>query len=70
MKRIYVVVGELEDTDQIDVFDSAYPTMEQAEERCIKLEAELNNHIWYWRETVYLESEDDNTIQLSIFDDP
>lgn len=52
MKRIYVVVGELEDTDKIDVFDGAYPTMEQADERCCELEAEPNNHIWYWREVI------------------
>lgn len=52
MKRIYVVVGELEDTDKIDVFDGAYPTMEQADERCYELEAEPNNHIWYWREII------------------
>lgn len=52
MKRIYVVVGELEDTDKIDVFDGAYPTMERADERCCELEAESNNHIWYWREVV------------------
>lgn len=58
MKRIYVVVGELEDTDQIDSFDGAYPTMSRADERCTELEAESDNHIWYWREVV-LEEEGD-----------
>lgn len=52
MKRIYVVVGELEDTNQIDSFDSAHLTMERADERCTELEAEDDNHIWYWREVI------------------
>ena len=52
MKRIYVVVGELEDTDKIDVFDGAYTSMSRADERCCELEAEPNNHIWYWREVI------------------
>lgn len=58
MKRIYIVVGELEDTDQIDSFDGAYPTMSRADERCTELESESDNHIWYWREVV-LEEEGD-----------
>ena len=58
MKRIYVVVGELEDTDQIDSFDGAYTTIDRADERCTELEAEDNGHIWYWREVV-LEEEGD-----------
>lgn len=58
MKRIYVVVGELEDTDQIDSFDGAYTTIDRADERCTELEAENNRHIWYWREVV-LEEEGD-----------
>lgn len=59
MKRIYVVVGELEDTDQIDTFDAAFPTMSQADDRCYELEAKPdNNHIWYWREVVLMEEGD------------
>lgn len=58
MKRIYVVIGELEDTDQIDSFDGAYPTIERADERCTELEAENNGYIWYWREVI-LEEEGD-----------
>ena len=52
MKRIYVVVGELEDTDKIDSFDSAHTTMVRADERCGELESEGNGHIWYWREVI------------------
>jgi hypothetical protein len=52
MRRIYVVVGELEDTNQIDAFDSAHLTMDQAQERAFELENEDNGHIWYWREVI------------------
>lgn len=58
MRRIYVVVGELEDTNQIDSFDSAHLTMEHADKRCTELESENNGHIWYWREVI-LEEEGD-----------
>ena len=58
MKRIYVVVGELEDTDQIDIFDSAHLSMSRADERCIELESEPNGHIWYWREVILDEEGD------------
>lgn len=58
MRRIYVVVGELEDTNQIDSFDSACTTMNRADERCTELEAEDDSHIWYWREVI-LEEEGD-----------
>lgn len=56
MKRIYVVVGELEDTNQIDIFDGAYLTMELADKRCYELEKKDNGHIWYWREVILDES--------------
>ena len=52
MKRIYVVVGELEDSAQIDSFDGAYTSMSRADERCTELEAEDDCHIWYWREVI------------------
>ena len=58
MKRIYVVVGELEDTDVVDSYDGAYLTMERADERCTELEATVPDHIWYWREVI-LEEEGD-----------
>lgn len=58
MKRIYVVVGELEDTDKIDSFDGAYATMSRADERCDELEATNDGRIWYWREVVLEEEED------------
>lgn len=59
MKRIYVVVGELEDTDRIDCTYGAYCTMFRASEVCTDLEGHPDNkHIWYWREVI-LEEEDD-----------
>lgn len=58
MKRIYVVVGELEDTNEIDCFEGAYHSMERADERCAELETESQNHIYYWHEVV-LEEEGD-----------
>ena len=58
MKRIYVVVGELEDTNQIDAFDGAYLSMSRADERCTELEKHTDGHIWYWREVI-LEEEGD-----------
>lgn len=56
MKRVYVVVGELEDTEQIDVWYGAYTSMEEAELHCMRLEAHPDNkHIWYWREVILKE---------------
>jgi len=52
MKRIYIVVGELEDTNEVDSFDSAHLTMDKADERCAELEALDDSHIWYWREVI------------------
>lgn len=52
MKRIYLVVGELEDTNVVDVYECAYLTMAEADARCYQLEAHPDNrHIWYWIET-------------------
>ena len=59
MRRIYVVMGELEDTDIVDCYDGAYPTMERADERCTELEAVPDGHIWYWIELI-LEEEGDS----------
>lgn len=59
MKRIYVVMGELEDTNQVDSYDGAYLSMSRADERCYELEAAPNNnHIWYWREVILEEGEE------------
>ena len=44
MKRIYVVVGGLEDTDVVDSYDGAYPTVEREDERCNELEAAVRDH--------------------------
>ena len=53
MKRIYIIVGELEDTDTIDVIYGAVSTMAHAEEICTILEAHPDNHhIWSWREKI------------------
>lgn len=59
MKRIYVVVGELEDTNQVDTIEGAYTTMQAADDRCFELEDHPDNrHIWYWRETILKEEGD------------
>jgi hypothetical protein len=60
MRRIYVIIGELEDTDKIDHFEAAYPTMEEADAVCTELESTPgNNHIWYWREVILVEEGDE-----------
>ena len=59
MKRIYIVVGEIEDTDMIDRIDGAYTSMERAEERCSELENKDRAYIWYWREVILEEEEGD-----------
>lgn len=59
MKRIYVVMGELEDTGLVDCFDSACLSADRADERCSELEAKPdNNHIWYFREVILDEEGD------------
>lgn len=51
-RRIYVIVGELEDTDTIDMWYGACESIERAEEICEELENEYPNHIWYYREVI------------------
>lgn len=58
MKRIYIIFGELEDANEIDTIEGSYLTMEEAEQRCLELEAEHDGHIWYWRESVLKEEGD------------
>ncbi len=59
MKRAYVVIGELEDSEQVDYVEPGYKTMEDAERRCTILEAHPDNvHIWYWREVIVEEEGD------------
>lgn len=55
MRRIYVVIGELEDTNQIDHMEAAYTTMDEAENICTELEKKNDGHIWYWREVILVE---------------
>ena len=53
MKRVYVVLGENNETENLDHVYCAYATMEKAEDKCIELESHPdNNHIWYWQEIV------------------
>lgn len=53
MKRIYVVLGNLEDCLEPDIIYGAYPTMERADEICDGLGDHPDNiHSWYWREVV------------------
>ena len=52
MKRAYVVVGELEDTDKIDTFYAICHSMTKADELCLEAESEDPNHIYTWREVV------------------
>ena len=54
MKRAYLIVGELEDTDQIDVFYTICHSMERADELCLEAEAEAEDpsRIYTWREVV------------------
>ena len=59
MKRVYVVMGELEDTEQVDIVEAAYESMDKAEKRCTLLESHPDNkHIWYWREVILEEDGD------------
>ena len=52
-RRIYVVVGELENSPEIDIFYGAYLTMEKADEVCYELEQNKNdNHIYYYVEVI------------------
>lgn len=57
MKRAYIIVGELEDTDQIDVFYAVCHSIRRADELCLEAEVEDPGRIYTWREVV--EEEDD-----------
>lgn len=52
MKRAYVIVGELEDTDKIDTFYAVCHSMTRADELCLEAESEDPNHIYTWREVI------------------
>lgn len=57
-KTLYVVVGELEDTNQIDKFECAYTSLRRADERCTELESHPDNcHIWCLREVTVVEGD-------------
>ena len=52
VKRAYIIVGELEDTDKIDTFYSICHSMEKADELCLEAEAEDPGRIYTWREVI------------------
>lgn len=52
MRRAYVIVGELEDTDHIDTFYAVCHSMEKAEKLCLEAESADPAHIYTWREIV------------------
>lgn len=57
MKRAYIIIGELEDTNMPDIYYSIVHSIKRAEELCAALEEQSSNHIYYWRECI--EEEDD-----------
>ncbi len=52
MKRAYVVIGELEDTDHIDTFYAICHSMERADELCLEAESNDPGRIYTWREVI------------------
>ena len=56
MRRVYLVLGELENTNTPDVFYAVVHSMERADELCLEAEAADPARIYYWREVI----EDDN----------
>jgi hypothetical protein len=52
MRRAYVIVGELEDTDHIDVFYAICHSMDRADELCLEAESADPGRIYTWREIV------------------
>jgi len=59
MKMIYIVVGEVEDTDKITVFEGAYYSQERADERCDDLKVERDDGYLYYTIPIPLEEEGD-----------
>ena len=52
MRRAYIIVGELEDTDKIDVFYASCHSMERADELCLEAEITDPSRIYTWREVI------------------
>lgn len=52
MRRAYIIVGELEDTDKIDVFYASCHSMERADELCLEAQATYPSRIYTWREVI------------------
>lgn len=48
-ERVYVIMYEIEDeTGPVSVVDCVVPSLEQAEEYCLRKEQEHPNLIFYW----------------------
>lgn len=52
MRRVYIVVGKLEDSDAIDIFYAVCHSMKRADELCLEAENEDPGHIYMWYESV------------------
>lgn len=52
MRRAYLILGELEDTNTPDLFYAVTHSMERAEELCLEAEREDPVRIYYWREVI------------------
>lgn len=52
MKRAYVIVGELEDTNVVDVYYAICHSMDRADELCLEAEASDPSRIYTWREVI------------------
>lgn len=52
MRRAYLIVGELEDTDQVDVYYGICHSTERADELCLEAEYDDPSHIYTWREVI------------------
>lgn len=52
MRRAYIVVGELEDTNEVDIYYAVCHSMQRADELCLEAEAQNPNHIYTWREVI------------------
>ena len=52
MRRAYVIVGELEDSDKIDVFYAVCHSMARVDVLCTEAEAKDPSRIYTWREVI------------------
>ena len=52
MRRAYVVVGELENTEVVDVYYAVCHSMKRADELCQEAESWDSSRIYYWVEVI------------------